>query len=267
MTVLTRSVTVVREDVMRILAITVVFAGVCSLIPAVLPAIECGDCGIECGSALSCMNQVPGTPCGMNGICIDLNHPACGLEIRCCGCEEGISQQVLFDPPLAIPDGDPVGITSSIDVLTSRIVVDLDIYLEINHSWVGDLVVTLTHKATTATLIHRPGDPATPGGCDSDLSCEKRIYLNDQAAVSIECSPDDCETCFPGGQVQDYSYIPNEALTAFNGHDAFGEWEIAVADLNGGDVGEICSWGIIVVGAGPVPAETLSWSTVKAFYR
>jgi subtilisin-like proprotein convertase family protein len=203
----------------------------------------------------------------MDRICIDLNHPACGLLVRCCGCEEGISQGATFAPPLSIPDGNPTGVSSSIEILSSRIVVDLDVYLEIDHTYVGDLVVTLSHEGTTVILMNRPGEPATPGGCDADLLCEKRIYLNDQAGISIDCSPDPCSTCFPGGQVEDQNYIPYELLNSFNGHDALGLWELTVADLNGGDVGEICSWGVVIVGAGPVLLEGHSWSTVKAVYR
>jgi len=256
---------------MKLLVTTVALVWACAALVSAGPAaaIECGDCGspVECGSALSCMNQVPGTPCGGSRICIDLNHPACGVLIRCCGCEDGLSQGIQFDPNLVIPDGDPAGVTTSVTLTESRIVVDMDVYLEINHTWVGDLVVTLSHEGTTVTLLDRVGEPGTPGGCEADLTCEKRVYLNDESDVSIQCSPDACSTCFPSGQVEDRAYIPAEALSTFDGHDVFGDWELTVSDLSGGDVGAICSWGIIVVGAGPVPAETTSWGTVKSTYR
>jgi subtilisin-like proprotein convertase family protein len=245
----------------------VALAGLALAAPAL--AIHCGDCGspVECGSALSCMNKLPGTPCGPGLICIDLNHPACGLLIKCCGCQEGLAQGAVFDPHRAIPDGDPAGITSTLTLTESRIVVDLDVYLEINHTWIGDLVVTLTHDGTTVTLIDRPGDPATPGGCDADLACGSRIYLGDEGDTSIECTPENCSTCFPGGQVEARAYIPVEALSTFDGFDVLGDWELRVSDLSGGDAGEICAWGIVIVGAGPVPTEAVSWGTVKSTYR
>jgi len=45
-------------------------------------------------------------------------------------------------------------------------VTDLDFQLAINHTWVGDLVVTLTSPAgTTITLLDRPGTPPGTFGC------------------------------------------------------------------------------------------------------
>ena len=259
------------EVIMKRLVTTATFVWLCAALASAgqTAAIECGDCGspVECGSALSCMNQVPGTPCGGGRICIDLNHSACGLLIKCCGCEEGLSKGAVLDPHLSIPDGDPGGVTTAISVGESRIVVDIDVYVEIQHTWVGDLVVTLSHDGTTVTLLNRPGEPETPGGCDANLTCEKRVYLGDECDVPIQCSPDDCGTCFPAGQVEDRAYIPAEPLSSFDGHDVYGDWELNVADLNGGDAGEICSWGIVVVGAGPVPAEPITWGTVKSTYR
>jgi hypothetical protein len=160
-----------REDAMKCFSF---LAGLClgvSLFTTPASAIQCGDCGnpVECGSALSCMDLPPGTACGGGRICIDLNHLACGAIVRCCGCEEGMALTKTHSPALAIPDGNPAGLSSSILVDESRIVVDMDVYLEIDHTRVGDLVVTLTHEATTVTIVDRPGHPSVSGGCDADL--------------------------------------------------------------------------------------------------
>jgi hypothetical protein len=81
---------------------------------------------------------------------------------------------VLFcddlNQPIAIPDNDPNGINDDISIVDGRLLVNVRLYLDISHSWVGDLVVTLSNMniSQTITAIHRPGPP--PYGCsNSDI--------------------------------------------------------------------------------------------------
>jgi hypothetical protein len=93
-----------------------------------------------------------------------------------------------------IPDDDPVGINSTITVLDPRFIVDLDVRVAIEHSWVGDLEVALSHleSGKTITLIDRPGVPENNSGCgDSDIE----TILDDESTLSVE---DQCEA-YPAG--------------------------------------------------------------------
>ena len=47
-----------------------------------------------------------------------------------------------------IPDDDPNGIDDFITIPDGRLAYSLTLYLNISHTWVGDLVVTLTHQDT-----------------------------------------------------------------------------------------------------------------------
>ena len=68
-------------------------------------------------------------------------------------------------------------------------VIDLDIELDIEHSWVGELTVTLTHEntGTTVTLLSRPGRPRAIFGCSRD---DISVILDDSAEEDVE---DMCE--------------------------------------------------------------------------
>ena len=72
------------------------------------------------------------------------------------------------DSQLAIPD---TGFTLDAMVIHDPgTIVDLDVWLKVSHSYVGDLEFALKHpgSATQIRLIDRPGVPATQYGCSSD---------------------------------------------------------------------------------------------------
>ena len=58
-------------------------------------------------------------------------------------------------PNLLTPDNNPVGVSTDIFVPTHEAIGALSIFLSINHTWVGDLVVTLTHVTTGTTCTPR----------------------------------------------------------------------------------------------------------------
>ncbi|TDF39814.1 PKD domain-containing protein [Alteromonadaceae bacterium M269] len=63
--------------------------------------------------------------------------------------------------PADIPDNDPTGVSSVINVSDALTIFDSSTYLDITHTWIGDLVVTLTSpEGTTATLTNRSGGSA-----------------------------------------------------------------------------------------------------------
>jgi len=63
--------------------------------------------------------------------------------------------------PADIPDNDPSGVNSVISVADDITIFDTSTYLDITHTWIGDLVVTLTSPAgTSATLVNKSGGSA-----------------------------------------------------------------------------------------------------------
>ncbi len=68
------------------------------------------------------------------------------------------------DTPIAIPDDDPNGITSIIHVNEDKPILSASVHLDITHSYIGDLHVTLTSPAGTEKVLHDG-----TGGSDDNL--------------------------------------------------------------------------------------------------
>ena len=68
------------------------------------------------------------------------------------------------DTPVSIPDDSPEGITSVITVQDDLTIFDSDTYLNITHTFIGDLIVTLTSPAGTTATLHNQA-----GGSNDDI--------------------------------------------------------------------------------------------------
>jgi subtilisin-like proprotein convertase family protein len=147
--------------------------------------------------------------------------------------------------PLAIPDNVPTGITSVIVVPPGAPSVgDLDVDLNVTHSWVGDLSISLMRAATTSMIFDRPGVPATTFGCSGN---NLDIVLDDQGTDgSVDGS---CTTGTPAYPVPGGRYTPDNPLAPFNGGTATGTWTLTVADNALGDTGTLDSWALLVTPA------------------
>jgi subtilisin-like proprotein convertase family protein/subtilisin family serine protease len=109
-------------------------------------------------------------------------------------------------PGVTIPDADPTGIVRHLDVPGAGGVRDLEVALDITHSYIGDLRVTLTAPGGTTVLLH------DRLGADAD-----NIVRNFTAATS-------------------------PALQPLLGVAAQGRWTLRVADLAAIDVGKLNRW-------------------------
>jgi subtilisin-like proprotein convertase family protein len=135
--------------------------------------------------------------------------------------------------PLAIPDHSEGGVDDciSIPLAETQTITDLDVSLNITHTWVGDLVVSLTHvdTGTRVVLLDQPG-------CGSD---NVRATFTDEAAEPAE---DQCNEAPPAI----YGFLqPSEALSAFDGELIGGTWRITVSDLAPNDTGMLDSWSLL----------------------
>ncbi len=144
---------------------------------------------------------------------------------------------------LAISSGQDA--TSTIAVGGSGTITDLNVGLVITHTWVGDLVVTLTHvdTGTVVNMIHRPGtiNLPPPGSSVGDFGCGSNnidATLDDEASVAAESM---CRSTSPAisGSVR-----PNHPLSAFDGEDMGGTWRLKVVDGATLDNGYLESWSL-----------------------
>ena len=133
---------------------------------------------------------------------------------------------------LAIPDDMPAGITSTLTVPPGGAIEKLEVALQIDHTYVQDLIVELQHSGgTVVRLINEPG-------CSGD---DLDVILDDNAGPSIQ---DGCQED-PDPAYPEPRYFPNEDLDAFNGLDIGGTWTLTVSDNFEADTGVLRRWCLI----------------------
>jgi subtilisin-like proprotein convertase family protein/uncharacterized protein YvpB len=147
----------------------------------------------------------------------------------------------------AIPDNDPSGYSSTLRIEDPRYIADLDVRLDIDHTWVGDLIVTLHHEESgkVIELINRPGVPpgTTQEGCKID---NVKAILDDDVSLPVE---NECSSYPAAIGVNSFieaaiagSYVPEQSLELFTAGAISGQWTLTVADLSPHDTGRINQW-------------------------
>jgi len=141
--------------------------------------------------------------------------------------------EICFDGSVAIPDNNTTGVDNTLNGFAGALL-DMDVYVKINHTYVGDVVVTLRHDAgVPVTLIDRPGVPASSFGCSGD---NVDATLSDEGTAPVE------STCGSSSPVISGILVPNETLSAFDGQDFAGAWVLNVSDRVGSDTGNLVRW-------------------------
>ena len=129
-----------------------------------------------------------------------------GLEIEAAAAPSIVVEQA--SPNLPIPDNDPTGISSTIVVEDAGIIESISINVDIPHTYIGDLRVSLNAANGTAIVLH-----AGSGGSTDNLV---KRYTNEDTAV----------------------------LATLIGKQGQGLWTLKVSDLFGQDQGRLQSWGL-----------------------
>ncbi|HEX8351480.1 MAG TPA: proprotein convertase P-domain-containing protein [Pyrinomonadaceae bacterium] len=107
----------------------------------------------------------------------------------------------------------------------------------LDHSWVGDLVITLTSpQGTTVTLLSRPG-----GGGDGNNFCN--TTFDDEGGVSSIQSINALGAPYTG------TFTPASPLAAFRGQNPNGTWTLRVSDRVGDDTGSVRAFSLVFTGA------------------
>lgn len=123
--------------------------------------------------------------------------------------------------------------TATISVANSLIIDDISISrLAGTQADMSELSMTLTSPAGTTISLF---DGLCAGNSDFDMA------LNDDATDNINTAP-----CSPLGNGNSYS--PAEALSAFDGEDAQGDWILTMTHTGTGACGVLNEWAIQIVG-------------------
>lgn len=140
------------------------------------------------------------------------------------------SCRISNDVPKAIPSTGINTITSTLTIPAGLgvTITDLNVVgLDILHTYIADLVVTLTSPAgTTVTLFN------TICGEEDNIF----VNLDDQAATAV----------FPCPPVGGVTVQPQSALSAFNGQSSTGIWTLSVSDNYEQDGGTLNGWGLSI---------------------
>ncbi len=131
---------------------------------------------------------------------------------------------VSTNVPVSISSSGTPTITSTINVPTTGTINDLDVTnLTGTHTWINDLVVTLSSPQGTNVILW-----SQICGSENDFD----INFDDGAAAgALPCPP------VGGG-----TYQPQGSLAAFNGEDPQGTWTLTIDDMANQDGGSLNSW-------------------------
>jgi subtilisin-like proprotein convertase family protein len=136
---------------------------------------------------------------------------------------------------VAIPDDNSGGVVSSLFVPVSGRIKDLNVRLNVAHTFVGDLKVELTSpdNSTTVRLVEHAGGPNNGGDNLVDT------VLDDEASTVIGT----------GASAAPYtgSFRPmGDQLSRFDGQQQQGTWKLRVSDRYENDTGSLLGWGLTI---------------------
>ncbi len=168
--------------------------------------------------------------------------------------DAGGSFQIENFTSTAIPDNNPAGVTSNINIGANQLLTP-DIYtlfigVRIYHPYVGDLSLSLiSPTGTTIPLSNRNGGSGDDYGTTSANGVINHTLFTADAGYPIITSG---TPPFPG------VYRPEGDLAQLNNTSAIGNWGLKIADQAGGDAGTLISWTILVA-----PKLDKNWYLVK----
>ena len=138
--------------------------------------------------------------------------------------------------------GDP-GLSADmpITVTSAGTITDLNVRLNITHTWLGDIEATVSKGATSVIVVDNPG-AATPTACGNSSDNIPGVILDDEATLLIGTGP------FP--LVAGTGYKPSFPLTVFDGQTVAGAWTMSVTDGGEADTGTLNSWALIATLSG-----------------
>lgn len=122
----------------------------------------------------------------------------------------------------------------AVNVASAQTVADVDVFVDITHSWTSDLDIALASPGGTSVVLIE--DPCV--GIEFDDLSATFSDEGDPAPPEGECSetpPAVAGTIVPGG-----------ALSDFDGQSAAGDWVLTVVDDDDGDDGTLVEWCVMI---------------------
>src|SRR4051812_1403643 len=190
-----------------------------------------------------------------------------------------------FTAGVSIPDFNPAGGTSSITLATPiRSIQALQVNLQIQGNFNGELYAYLVHGSGYSVLLNRPGRRSANllgyGDAGLNVTFEDAATNGDVHVYRVKIFGDANHslngelsgTWAPDGRTPNPSTVlesdaRTQMLSSFQGLDPNGVWTLFVADLASGNVQTLASWGLQITGTVPLsPYFTLqprNWVAVS----
>lgn len=143
------------------------------------------------------------------------------------------------DVPKAINPNTVNTVTSTLTVATSKPINDVNVSMNILHTYTGDLLAHLVSpNGDSIQLFDQPGDPAIPFGCDGSNA---NLSFDDEATQTAAQLEAQCNGTPPS---LNGTYQPIDALSVFKGQSSNGVWKLVVSDNYDADGGSITAWSL-----------------------
>ncbi|MBL7939733.1 MAG: T9SS type A sorting domain-containing protein [Flavobacteriales bacterium] len=197
-----------------------------------------------------------GSPVELTGVATQT--PMVGNPQGCSNASNGLPlpDQQLTQSALAVSAGGNATITDLAQLG--------DICLEIEHTFMSDIVLTVTCPNGSALVLHNRGgggtwlgdannsdaEPIIPGACFQYCFGTDPDYGTLAQSVANGITPNVVQTSQGGTAVGPGRYAPVGALEQLLGCPMSGTWTLTSSDLAGGDNGYLCGW-CISFGNGP----------------
>ncbi|MBX7136770.1 MAG: proprotein convertase P-domain-containing protein [Oligoflexia bacterium] len=159
---------------------------------------------------------------------------------------------------LAIPDNNLTGISYIMPISGNpRVITDVDVTVNISHTFSKDLDIRLTSPQGTTVLLSSGNGGSNDNVFQGTLFDDSAGIANAPGAVT--------DTAFTNG-VAETPLVPEQPLDRFAGEKPGGNWILTVKDLSLGDVGTLNSWSLAirVCAVPPVSASAVFVGAVAA---
>lgn len=167
------------------------------------------------------------------------------------------SAQTFTGSTFTPPDSNPAGAsgTALASGLTNPIQ-SVSVNIIMSHTWVGDLVATLTSPGgTTFTLFSRAGSTTLTGvGSSANLVVGTGYNFTDTATTNFwpgvgGWGSTTSATNLPNGNYRTTASLTGAATSldaAFGGQDGNGTWTLFMSDNAGGDIPSAVDWSVTI---------------------
>ncbi|MDI1257584.1 MAG: zinc-dependent metalloprotease family protein [Flavobacterium sp.] len=147
--------------------------------------------------------------------------------------------------PLAISASGTPTINSTITIPSADTISDVNISVQITHTWVADLTLTLISPAGTQIQL-------VSGKCSSNDNMSSTF---DDSGITLVCGTNPAIT----GTIK-----PAQLLSTLNGQSAQGVWTLRIADGATGDGGSLTGWSLNICSLSSTPIScgtiTSTWN-------